>query len=567
MTPEQSSMTYAYVLVEELNRLGIEHCCMAPGARSSALSIAMQMHSGILCHIFADERSASFSALGMAKCKPKTCSVAILTTSGTAVANVLPAMVEAHESEVSILILTADRPPELRHSRANQCIQQPNLFGHFVRKAIDFPVQQRENWHHSVSQLDYLVFRSQHPIKGPVHANLMFREPMGIESDLKLNQLPNTLAQWSTSTQPYTSINRTDTLPKFIEDIIQSTERGCLVIGSLPVEWRSTVETFVTSLGWPVILDGASGLRYRNIKNTIMFHNQVARLPNSDLQLQTIIRIGHTFSNKWIDRSFIWNAQNRIAIDWTYTNPSPESNCNHVIVTENLRTIQLNNTNGSNELLRRVNAHNEQAKQIIQNLSSKEMILMRELHGLIPKDGLLFIGNSMPIRDFSNVSSSNRPDITVFTNRGASGIDGLISTAAGLAVSANKHCTIVLGDLSAIHDLASLLFLKALPLRLRIIVVNNSGGQIFQNLPLSKSDYFSPTFDAAHNIDLSIIVQAMNIDTHQVNHVDAIKSIEIPEQPQIQFIELLVDKESEQKARNRDIQALSTAITPIWSTA
>ena len=295
-----------------------------------------------------------------------------------------------------------------------------------------------------------------------------------------------------------------------------------------------------------------------------MAHNQFIQRPDSELQLCTIIRIGHAFSNKWIDRNFLWKAKHRIAIDWTYTNPAPESNCSHILITNTIEDIRVDDKSHQIKFIEQIHSHNGRVAPVIEQVTSIEMNLMRALHTLVPEDGILFIGNSMPIRDFSNVSIANRPDITVFANRGASGIDGLISTAAGLAVSTQRHCTIVLGDLSAIHDLASLLYLKQLSARLRIVIVNNSGGQIFQNLPLSESQYFSPTFDAAHSTDLASITRAMTIESHTVDHVEAIKLIPIPKQPQLQVIELCIDKDSDFLSRQKDNEALCEAIDLIW---
>ena len=156
---------------------------------------------------------------------------------------------------------------------------------------------------------------------------------------------------------------------------------------------------------------------------------------------------------------------------------------------------------------------------------------------------------------------ADRPDIfSGIFNRGASGIDGLLlSTAAGLAVTSQRHCTIVLGDLSAIHDLASLLFLKQLPLRLRIITVNNSGGQIFQQLPLAQSEFFSPNFDAAHSTNFAQIGQAMQIESHRIFNVNALKDISILQDPSIQLIELVVDKDKERLARRQDKHKIQLA--------
>ena len=167
---------------------------------------------------------------------------------------------------------------------------------------------------------------------------------------------------------------------------MKESKRGCVVVGSLPVHLRRAVETFVTNLGWPVILDGASGLRYRNIRHTVIAHKQLIQRPESELQLCTVIRIGHAFSNKWIDRNFLWKAKHRIAIDWTYTNPAPESNCNHILITKTIEDLRVDDKSHQNEFIEKIHSHNSRVMPVIQQVTSIEMNLMRALHTLIPED-------------------------------------------------------------------------------------------------------------------------------------------------------------------------------------
>jgi 2-succinyl-5-enolpyruvyl-6-hydroxy-3-cyclohexene-1-carboxylate synthase len=522
----------------------------------------MAAHKSLKVHVFADERSTGFTALGIAKTKPDTCNVAVVTTSGTALANLFPAIVEASESETSMLIITADRPPELRHSRANQAIDQVNIFGKYVNFCIDFPVPEASRFSSMLSQMDHLIFRSQQPVKGPVHANLMFREPMGTEKDLcSLENLPKKLINWQNQSTPYTEILYKKASDLLIEKI-KATKRGLVVVGSLPIDKQMYFEHFLRKLNWPVIADSASGLTYRNIETLVWMSDILTMEKPDSFCPDTIIRVGHTFSNKWIDKKLLNGAKTVISLDWSYTRPDPESFCDYVLIGDKFDDIAQNsstNTSWNNMF----HKHNSEIKANLKLLNSTEMELVLRLPEVLPENGLLFIGNSMPIRDFSSCGIANRPDITVLSNRGASGIDGLISTAAGTALATKKPCTIVLGDLSAIHDLASLLYLKNLPLSLNVIIINNSGGGIFHELPLAKSPHFSPTFDAPHEHALARITASFSISSHVINKPEQLKTLPNNENGVV-VIELVVNKEADLEMRAKWRMLVREIINSVW---
>lgn len=560
MTSAAVAFTYAHFIIEELVRNGVRFCCITPGARSSSLNIAAAQNKGLQVLTFVDERSAAYAALGISKSGANP--VVIITTSGTAVANLFPAVVEAHQTESPLIILSADRPPELRSTRANQSIDQTKFFGSFVRAFVDLPVPMISLFRSTLSTIDQMFLRSKYPTAGPVHINLMFREPMGIESDLlPQKELPFTIQNWMSHSKVYTQIYHADNdARRVVLPIIESSSKGLVIIASLTEEEREGVLSFVQALGWPVIADAASGLRYRNIKTLVLCHDALIRQSRDEMKPDSIIRFGKIFSSKWIEKLLLPMAHNIICFDNSSENNDPESHAHFRVITHNISQFFPSNTASSPEWINLFKTHNNTVRPLLQKVSI-EVKLMTSLHKVLPMGSALFIGNSTPIRDFSQFSSADRPDIRFFCNRGASGIDGLISTAAGVSLEQNCHCTLVLGDLSAIHDLSSLLYLQHLNIQLRIIVINNSGGGIFHLLGVSKSDYFSPVFDAHHDYSLHSIVREMGIQSIQVQTIEALLEFcTTNETSSIQLIELSVDKNKDLENRTLFSQELNELI-------
>jgi len=479
---------WSAVLMEELWRLGVRHCCIAPGSRSAPLAFALAAHHGMKRHIHFDERGLGFFALGVAKATGEP--VAIVTTSGTAVANLYPAVVEAHQSGVPLVVISADRPPELIDCGANQAIDQLGIFGAYTGARLDLPPpEQTISLRWLLSSIDQALARA-HGL--PLHINCMFREPLyphqpdGAEDK---DTCWAVVAQWQESDKPYTDY-LLPTLPP-LPDVRQwqsfTEGRGLIVVGRVPVGTDvMAIVALAKRLGWPLLTDVQSQLHGHP---AAVAHAELLLASDTGAQLYRqadhLLQIGGYLTSKRLDQfitSHHW--QDYWMID-------PASRRVDTALRQNVRLV------GDIEAICQQlltaceylkprpgwsDAFCHQAQMIRQRLSQKpvqldEQWLGASLAELLPTKSSVFLGNSLPIRMVQMFSASHLP--RVFANRGASGIDGLIATAAGCVVGDQQPMVLLIGDVSFFHDLNSLQLARHCQTTLVIILVNNDGGGIF----------------------------------------------------------------------------------------
>ncbi|MCX7008061.1 MAG: 2-succinyl-5-enolpyruvyl-6-hydroxy-3-cyclohexene-1-carboxylic-acid synthase, partial [Kiritimatiellaeota bacterium] len=257
----------AELLIEELLRSGVDCFCIAPGSRSAPVALAVARRAPAKAHVHFDERGAAFFARGHARATGRP--AAVITTSGTAVANLFPAVVEASMDGVPLLLLTADRPPELRATGANQTIEQPGIFGRYARWQFDLPCpDEKIPFTSLLTTADQAVFRSQFPLAGPVHLNCMFREPLGPQPvAFPRHAVLEPLAQWMNSTEPFTRY--TSPYATIAPDeaaalakLFEKAQRGLVVLGRLQRRKSDTaLLALLRALGWPVFADVQAGVR------------------------------------------------------------------------------------------------------------------------------------------------------------------------------------------------------------------------------------------------------------------------------------------------------------------
>ena len=492
---------WSAVLIEELWRLGVRHCCIAPGSRSAPLTFAVSAHSEIKRHVHFDERGLGFYALGLAKAIHAP--VAIITTSGTAVANLLPAVIEAHQSGVPLILLTADRPPELIDCGANQAIDQPGLFGHYTGANLNLPTPTLDislRW--LLGSLDQAFARSC-ARSLPLHINCMFREPLYPHqkdgNDISQNRVyVSAIKPWEETKRPYTKYNvpKVTSVPEPADWAHFINGHGFIVVGRVPHGTDTTaILELSKQLGWPLVADVQSQL-----------HGHPKAIAYADLllvsadgktlfqQADRVLQFGGYLISKRLDQ-FIsghnWQAYWMVDSADRRVDTRPRQTLRMVGDVEDIcqALVALNKpvapkVEWYNQCREVSDGLRTLVQKILQSQSEElnEQWLGANLGHCLFKNNLnkvssLFLGNSLPIRMVEMFNQTHLPG--VFTSRGASGIDGLIATASGCAEGVQNPMVLLMGDVAFFHDVNSLQLAKQATHPLVIVLVNNDGGGIF----------------------------------------------------------------------------------------
>ena len=498
------------IFVAELKKLGLDSVCIAPGSRSTPLAIAFS-ESGIHIYTHSDERSAAYFALGLARAGRKP--VALVCTSGTAAANFYPAIVEANYSEVPLLVLTADRPAELRESGANQAIDQLKLFGDHVRWFADVPAPDANFSKHLFRYLQTLAARafetSQSPLPGPVHLNFPFRKP------LEPIDIPSARPMWmdepllsALETAPaHLTFSRPKLCPTqeqidLLTQAISSSPRGLIVCGPRCPggDFPSRLTELAARTGYPILADALSGLRFGEHVNESILGGYDTFLPftNESLQPQLTLRFGDLpTSNALSDYLDSFDDIPQIHLSETKRWRDDRFRVTHSMWVDPLLLCE--------SLLGRSGFQSD--KSWLPAWTKLERTVWDEINAIrtepdfeggilphvldqLPAGNGLYIANSLPVRHLDQFTQPGRKPLHIFANRGASGIDGTLSSALGAAAYL-PGLVFVTGDLSFYHDMNGLLAFSRCGIRATIIIINNDGGGIFQRLPISK---FEPPF-------------------------------------------------------------------------
>lgn len=509
------------LLVEELVRNNIVYFCLSPGSRSTPLAVAVARNTQAQHIVCIDERAAAFHALGYARATGKP--AVLMCTSGTAVANYLPAVVEAATDCVPMLILSADRPPELRHTGANQTIQQPSVFGAYTRWEFDMPCPDEHiPPQMPLTTMDYAAWRATAPVAGPVHINCMFREPLApVEHRHEhVQKYAQTIQHWLHNTEPYTRYEQPITLASSatierVAECLTSAQKPLLVVGKLrSTEESNAVATLAEKLGIPVCADITSGLRLGVSETCILpFADQMLlSLQAAEvLQPDAVLYIGEQLVSKRLQQFL--EAQRDIP--FITVKPHPFRHDPGHIVTQHIQAdiapfceAVAQAAPAQHKLLASVQKFSQDIEQCVtawieqqQNIS--EIAVAHIISSALPADCGLFLSNSMPVRDMDMYASSRGARVRIAANRGASGIDGIVASACGFAIGLAAPVTLLIGDLALLHDLNSLVLAAANAQPLVIVVVNNSGGGIFSFLPIAQhSDVFEPYFAAPQAVNI-----------------------------------------------------------------
>ncbi|WP_068923492.1 2-succinyl-5-enolpyruvyl-6-hydroxy-3-cyclohexene-1-carboxylic-acid synthase [Planobispora rosea] len=490
----------ATVLIDELVRCGLTEVVLAPGSRSAPLALAAHADSRVRLHVRIDERSASFLALGLARRGERP--VALICTSGTAAANFHPAVLEAHESGVPLLVLTADRPSELRHTGANQTVDQIKMYGTAVRwfNEVGVPEERPGQVAYWRSLACRAYQRSLGPADpGPVHLNLAFREPL----------IPDGDASWCEPLDggPGGPWVRARVAPPAVALHLPPTRRGVLVVG----DGAPNVRRYVAAAGmagWPVLSEPHGGARYGDHAMSA-YHFLLGTPEFADAHRpEVVVTLGRPGLSKPL-LAWLGHAAEHIVVTPDLTRwPDPTRSATQVA-----QAVEIPIAAGDDEWLhswRRADAAAREAIDEVMDASGlSEPRLARDLVDALPNGSLLISGSSMPIRDLDQAMRPRR-GLRVMANRGAAGIDGTVSTAMGAALAHHGPSFALMGDLTFLHDQNGLVLGPREPRPdLCLVVVNNDGGGIFSLLPqASLRDPFERVFGTAHGVDLAYAAAA-----------------------------------------------------------
>jgi 2-succinyl-5-enolpyruvyl-6-hydroxy-3-cyclohexene-1-carboxylate synthase len=570
---------HAVVFVDELQRAGIRNIVICPGSRSTPLAMAFAAQTAIRTWTHVDERSAAFFGLGMAKQLRKP--VALLCTSGTAAANFLPALVEATLSHVPLLVLTADRPHELRDNGAPQSINQNRLYGTYAKWFVEVALPEATDaaLRYIRTTADRAVATAQAIPAGPVHLNFPFREPLTPEP-IPEQPLPpveqRDLIAWQgrPGNAPYIEVHNAPlgvpenvTIGSILRMVIE-TQRGLFIVG--PNDDPTLIEPLVRLaqyLGYPILADPLSQLRcgVHNRSIVLTSYDAFLRIDSfvESVQPELIIRFGAMSTSKplllylkryassplvVIDGDSGWEEPTQLASQLIHADPT--TLCQDLFnALEQHQTSEERPAVASQSWLSLWQDTDKITQQALQNTiyNFKEIFegrVFSELANLFQDGTTLYIGNSMPIRDLDTFFWSSKQRIRIIGNRGANGIDGIISSALGASSVAGKHepTVLVLGDLSFFHDLNGLLAARLHKLNLTIILINNDGGGIFSFLPLAAHpEHFEQLFGTPTGLDFRLVVEMYGgrfkrVDNweffhkavNQGLHTDGLDVIEIP---------------------------------------
>jgi 2-succinyl-5-enolpyruvyl-6-hydroxy-3-cyclohexene-1-carboxylate synthase len=497
------STAMARVIVDELIRGGVEEFVVAPGSRNAPLSLAVAdaAHIGrVRLHVRIDERTAGFLALGLAKGSGRA--VAVITTSGTATANLHPAVLEASHSDVPLVVLTADRPPELRGTGANQTTNQSELFGKAVRTFIELgpaePVLGQVRYWRSV------VARALHSsADGPVHINVSMREPLVSDGGEWIESLDG-----RDGDLPWTMV--VDQLPHTFEIGLDLPLRGVVVVAHDSVGIPpAQIEAFADHLGWPLIAESPAGFASA-IAHAPLF--LASRSVRETLRPDAVLVVGRPVLSRSV-ASLVADTARVIVVDPSHTWSDPLRGADLVLPDLPMReeSADIDST-----WLPRWRDHSKRSAELISELPewSAGRISAHFVAALPPQTNL-FVGASRPIRDIE-AFAAGRSGVNVFANRGLAGIDGNISTAVGIALSSSDPTYAVMGDLTFLHDLNGLLINDHVP-SLTIMVMDNNGGGIFSSLPQAGQQHFERVFGTPHDRNLVSIAQSFGVDAAAVS--------------------------------------------------
>jgi 2-succinyl-5-enolpyruvyl-6-hydroxy-3-cyclohexene-1-carboxylate synthase len=501
--------TYAplQAFVEELYRCGMRYAVTSPGSRNAPLALTLAAQEGIEAVSVIDERSAGFVALGMAKASGRP--VAVTCTSGTAAANLHPAVVEAHEARVPLIVLTADRPPELREVGAGQSIDQIKLYGTaakwFVEVGTHEPSRDTAVHHRALACRAYSAAASGRP--GPVHLNFPLPEPLAPSRE----DLDPTEWAGRTDGSPWTEVRDHASAPHSddVHDLaarIAAEARGVVVCGPCHEDVAEAASRLAAEAGWPLLAEPTSGVRCgdHDRSHVIAHYDVLLRIEGfvEEHRPALVLRVGDMPTSKPLRAVVAESSQ--IVIDPHGAWHEPTRNAELVVhasaehtLTAVAGAVEMRRTKTDAEWLGAWRRADERAWAAVEAARDEfEGKILASLEPELPDEALVWVSSSMPIRDVEAYFPQSPKRIRFLANRGANGIDGVVSSALGAAIVTGLPTWVLIGELALQHDAGGLLAARRASVPLEIVCINNGGGGIFDFLPVA--EHADPAAYEAH---------------------------------------------------------------------
>lgn len=577
---------WASVLVETLAQLGLKTAIVCPGSRSTPLTIAFTQHSSIETIPILDERSAAFFALGIAK--KSGLPTVLVCTSGTAGANFYPAIIEAKESRVPLLILTADRPPELRDCHAGQTIDQVRLYNHYPhwQTELSLPSLELGLLRYLRQTLIYAWERSQSPISGVVHLNIPFRDPLYPVYQPETEALKTVLtddffAQVNLSKKLISSdFNSYNNYLKLWYNYSQ----GIIICGvdhpQNPVTYSQAIAQLAKHLNYPVLAEGLSPVRNYSNLNPYLISTYDLILRNSTLAEkltpEVVIQVGDLPTSKTLRTWLEQQQPDYFVLDPSYHNlDGLHGKTTHIRISIEQLSKQINKAKNPQKInldlsklycdfwceleAKARNKIDQQLNPIASLIEPKVAWLISQI---LPENTPIFISNSMPVRDVEFFWCPNSLNIQPFFNRGANGIDGTLSTALGIAHH-QQSSILLTGDLALLHDTNGFLIRNQFIGHLTIVLINNNGGGIFEMLPISQFDPpFEEYFTTPQNINFAQLSATYNIHYEQIKSWKQLQQ-KLNPLPKIgiRILEIPTNRKTDAEWRQRHLRQLADKLT------
>ena len=535
----------ALLVVGGLAKAGVAHFVVSPGSRNTPLILALEQIAAhvdspdIHIHRILDERSAGFFALGLGRASGRP--AALICTSGTAAAHYYPAVIEASQSGIGMLMLTADRPEELRGVGALQTIDQNKLFGDYVRKFLDLgtPGEQgpTDAWVVATAQRAYQACSGENA--GPVHLNLPFREPLWNPDE---PQQP-----WALPNQPAVVQGRKVLDPGQIRDLrktLGEASRGVIIVGPRvgalgehEAQFAKNIADLSRQLRWPIIAEPGSGVRCQLANDRLVTAADVllrSEQFGASVAPNLVLRFGKTVTSKAVR---LWAAGHgcpTILVENSGSWHDPDSAATQVVTAEPASVVaslcqESGKISTCDNWLPTWQRAQEIALAHIARLSNDhfwEGGVARQVAAALPEHGLLHVANSMPIRDLDAMAEKFSAGVTLFHHRGANGIDGSLSALLGEATALGQPAVLLCGDLSFLHDLGALNLAAQEVRPVTVVVIDNRGGGIFEHLPISQhSEYFERNFITPHEQDLVTLCRGAGLRACQATSAQALSSV------------------------------------------
>ncbi len=568
MTAPNINLFFAHLIADYLVRRGIVSFCLAPGSRSAPLAIAAGEQARAKVRVIIDERAAGYFAVGYARATGNP--AAVICTSGTAAANLYPAVVEAYHSRLPLILLTADRPEELQRCGANQTIDQRHLFGQFVggEMTLSAPDDHLE----ASALLDQLqsLFRSLPA--GPIHLNCRFREPLAPEQQsFDSGRLQEQVDRWYAGR----NLDAADEIPPDISvavrdlaDRIRRARHGIIVAGpQWPLSKTPNLADLSQALGWPIIADVLSQQRAPDRLNFCRRYDLYLDIPEiaDHLPVDLVFHVGGLPTSKRLNEflrrhkgiEYIKIQDHDRTIDPDHLETvrivtDPDS-----LITALTASMKRHPASSDHLQWHEVETRTDESLASIAATSRlTEPAVAAMIGRLIGEEEALYLSNSMPVRDADCFMALHSKDVMVGCNRGV-GIDGVLASAGGFAAGCRRPTTLLIGDLALMHDLNSMALVSQSEDPIIVVVLNNNGGGIFHFLPISRFEtVFEPYFGTPHNLTFERAAEMFNLPYARPTSGDELAAVyrRARENHQSLVIEIITDRRAnvEEHQRLRD---------------